>query len=208
MQVKEKAIVLRTTRYAEHDLIVQVITSKGAKLNLFARSALRSKKRFGGGVLEPTHYIQIMYQEKSGKGGESSLHTLNEATLINSFPKLRTDYARLETALHAVQVITVVAHEGDTESSAIFNLLGNTLKAAETSKSLDALKTHFEVRLLTLQGVLEHQAEEEALLRAPISEHEAVQLSESAWRSLRSRTSLALRDYLGESRKLFPKNPS
>lgn len=203
MQVKEKAIVLRTTRYAEHDLIVQVITSKGAKLNLFARSALRSKKRFGGGVLEPTHFIHILYQDKSAKGGDHPLHTLNEATMINAFSKLRSDYARLETALHAVQVISIVAHEGDTDSSAIFNLLGNTLKAAETSNSLDALKTHFEVKLLTLQGVLEHETEEETLLRAPISEHENLSLSEERWRILRSRTAHALKNYLGESRKLF-----
>jgi DNA repair protein RecO (recombination protein O) len=206
MQIKDKAIVLRTTRYGEHDLIVQVINSKGAKLNLFARSALRSKKRFGGGVLEPTHFIQVMYQDKSAKGGDHPLHTLNEATLVNSFPKLRSDYARLEAALHAVQVITVVAHEGDVDSEAIFNLLGNTLKAAETSKSLDALKTHFEVKLLTLQGVLEHQAEEEALLRAPISDHESLELSDERWRKLRSRTASALKSYLGESRKLFPQS--
>jgi DNA repair protein RecO (recombination protein O) len=154
VQVKDRAIVLRTTRYSEHDLIVQCITSSGAKLNLFARSALRSKKRFGGGVLEPTHFIHILYQDKSSKGADHPLHTLNEATLINAFPKLRSDYARLETALHAVQVVSVIAHEGDTESESIFNLLGNTLKAAETSSSLDALKTHFEVKLLTLQGVL------------------------------------------------------
>lgn len=204
MQVKDKAIVLRTTRYGENDLIVQVINSKGAKLNLFARSALRSKKRFGGGVLEPTHFIQVMYQDKAAKGGDSSLHTLNEATLINSFSKLRSDYARLEAALHAVQVITVVAHEGDVDSEAIFNLLGNTLKAAETSNSLEALKTHFEVKLLTLQGVLEHQAEEEELLRAAISDHEGLQLSDDRWRRLRSRTASALKSYLGESRKLFP----
>lgn len=206
MQVKDRAIVLRTTRYGEHDLIVQVMNSKGAKLNLFARSALRSKKRFGGGVLEPTHFIHILYQDKSAKGGDHPLHTLNEATLINAFQKLRTDYARLETALHAIQVITVVAHEGDTDSEAVFNLLGNTLKAAETSNSLEILKTHFEVKLLTLQGVLEHQTEEEALLRSPISDHESLKLSEDRWRILRSRTSLALKSYLGESRRLFPKN--
>ena len=206
MQIKDKAIVLRTTRYGEHDLIVQVINSKGAKLNLFARSAFRSKKRFGGGVLEPTHFIHILYQDKSAKGADHPLHTLNEATMINSFSKLRSDYARLETALHLVQVVTVIAHEGDTDSDSIFNLLGNTLKAAETSNNLEALKTHFEVKLLTLQGVLAHQSEEEALLRAPISDHEILELSEDRWRSLRSRTSSALKSYLGESRKLFPRN--
>lgn len=205
MLVRDKAIVLRTTRYGEHDLIVQVINSKGAKLNLFARSALRSKKRFGGGVLEPTHFIQVMYQDKSAKGGDSSLHTLSEATLINSFSKIRSDYARLEAALHAVQVITVVAHEGDVDSEAIFNLLGNTLKAAETSNALEALKTHFEVKLLTLQGVLEHLSEEEALLRSPISDHESLVLSDDRWRILRSRTANALKTYLGESRRLFPR---
>src|SRR3954468_21753819 len=110
MQVKEKAIVLRTTRYAEHDLIVQVITSKGAKLNLFARSALKSKKRFGGGVLEPTHYIHVLYEDRSSN---QNLHTLKEASLIEDFPGLRTAYSRIEAGLYFVKLVSEIVKEGE-----------------------------------------------------------------------------------------------
>ena len=90
MLAQTKGIVLKATRYSEADLIVSVLTSEGQRLQLFARNALKSKKRFGGGVLEPTRYIQVSYEDRRSKlGGESELHTLREASIIQAFEGLR-----------------------------------------------------------------------------------------------------------------------
>ena len=197
MQVKEKVFILKKVRYGEADLILNCLTPKGARISLFARSAVKSKKRFGGGVLEPTHYIHAIYEDKSSRSSsENTLHTLKEASLLEGFNGLRTDYARIETALHFVKLISEVVKEGEIDSSGLFNLLGNTLKAAETSQHLDWLRTHFEVKLLSNQGVLAHEEEEEILLRASIAEHESLKLKDVEWARVRGRVRAVLSEYL------------
>ena len=42
MNAQTRGIVLKTTRYGEADLIVSILTAEGARLQLFARSALKS----------------------------------------------------------------------------------------------------------------------------------------------------------------------
>jgi DNA repair protein RecO (recombination protein O) len=197
MQVKEKVIVLKKTRYGDTDLILNCLTPKGARISFLARSAMKSKKRFGGGVLEPTHYIHALYEDKSGSSpAENPLHTLKEASLIEGFDGVRSNYERIEAALYFVRLISDVVKEGEVDSSELFNLLGNTLRAAEKSVHVDRLRTHFEVKLLSNQGVLPHELEEEHLLRTPISEHDSLPLSETQWALLRSRVKRVLSEYL------------
>jgi DNA repair protein RecO (recombination protein O) len=194
MQVKDKVFILKKVRYGDTDLILNCLTPSGARVSLFARSALKSKKRFGGGVLEPTHYVHVMYEDK---GSSQTLHTLKEASLIEGFNGLRTDYARIETGLYFVKLIADCVKEGDLDSGELFNLLGNTLRAAEKTEHLDRLRIHFEVKLLANQGVLPiDDPEEKTLLRLPISEHEKPILEESDWIRVRSRTKRVLTEYL------------
>jgi DNA repair protein RecO (recombination protein O) len=197
VQVKDKVFILRTTRYGDADLIVQALNPQGARLSFFARSAIKSKKRFGGGVLEPTHYVHVLYDDKTSRARDDHpLHVLKEASLIEGFEGLRTDYERIEAGLHCVQLVAEVVREGDVDSADLFNLLGNTLRAAESSARLDKLRTHFEVKLLANQGVLPHEPEEAALLRAPVSEHDNLPLKDSDWNRVRGRTKAVLRGYL------------
>lgn len=149
--LSHKAIILKTTKYAEADLIVRVLTSEGQKLSLIARGALKSKKRFSGGVLEPTHYVQIGYRESKSSQG---LHVLEEASIIKDFRKIRLEYERIELALFFVQTIEKIAQEGDAHAQGIFNLLGNALSVLEDVKSLANLKIQFALKLLHQQGVL------------------------------------------------------
>lgn len=192
MQVKNKVFILRKTRYGDNDLILNCLTPEGARVSLFARSALRSKKRFGGGVLEPTHYVHVLYDDK----GDGKINTLKEASLIQDFPGLRTDYARIEAGLSFVKLVADIVKEGEIDSEEIFNLLGNTLKAAETTAHLDRLKTHFEVKLLANQGVLPHEPEEQTLLALPIAAHATATLDDSQWLGLRGRIKRVLQEYL------------
>lgn len=197
MQVKDRVFILKRTRYGDADLILRALNPKGARLNLFARSALKSKKRFGGGVLEPTHFVSVIYEDKQGSGGETALHTLKEASLIEDFEGLRTDYAKLETALYFIRLVHDVSREGEVHSDEIFNLLGNALKAAETSLALEKLRVHFDVKLLSHHGVLPVEAEEAELLRAPIAAHASLALDDFQWRLIANRARRVLKDYLG-----------
>lgn len=197
MQVKERVFILKKTKYGDSDLIVNCLTPRGARISLYARSALKSKKRFGGGVLEPTHYVQALYEDKSGSSpAENPLHTLKEASIIESFSGLRTDYTRIEAGLHFVQLISAVVREGDMDSAELFNLLGNSLRAAEKSSKIDLLRLAFEIKLLSNQGVLQVDEDEASILRLSIADHESIRLSDRSIVELRIRLKQVFRDYL------------
>lgn len=201
MNIQERVFILRKVRYGESDLILSCLTSSGARVSLMARGAMRSKKRFGGGVLEPTHYVQVVYDTSRTRGASQSLYLLKEAELLQGFEGLRSDYNRLELALHCVQRISDVVKEGDPDSSELFNLLGNTLRALETSEDFGKLKTQFEVKLLVNQGVLALEGDEQSLMVAPISRHAELRLGDEEWRRLRAKIKTTLAEYLSLEQK-------
>jgi len=193
---QERALILRTHRYGDADLIVHALNSEGGRLTLFARSALKSKKRFGGGVLEPTHYVQIAYEDRRSKiGGDSEMYTLHEASLVQDFAELRSDYDRLQTALRLVQTVDRVVGDMVGGSPEVFNLLGNALRALMSSSSPERLHTHFCIRLLASQGVLENESETSRLAAQPIQAHAESALDDLDWRRLSREADRALCAY-------------
>ena len=135
MILREKIIVLKNIPFQESDLIIHGINEKGCKLAFIAKSALKSKKRFTGSVLEPGGFIALEY-----KKSRSSLPRLNQAWFLESFPGLRKNYERLNLALHFLKLIGRISQEGAEDQGELFHLLGNALKEAEKSKNLKSLK--------------------------------------------------------------------
>jgi DNA repair protein RecO (recombination protein O) len=178
-----RGFVLKTIKYGEADLVVHALNAQGARQHFFARGALRSRKRFGGGVLEPTHYLEMTYKESRRVSDDGAMHDLQEARVIREFAGLRTDYERLRAALHFVKLIHAWGKEGVVDSPELFHLLGNALQATETSQDLHRLRVHFEVRLLASQGVIPHEEALRPWLVAPIEDHAALEVSEdlSLW---------------------------
>jgi len=190
MNSSDKVIVLKTVRYSDDDLIIHGLNSQGAKISFFAKSALKSKKRFGGGVLEPTHYIQAQYRKKSE---DSALSTLLEAKLLEAFEGLRKDYERLETALYFLSLVDRVSHAED--SKPLFDLLGNALRAAETCQAPTLLKLHFEYKLLSLQGVLPQIQNSEIFLR-PLRDNDHIRMEHPQRHQIQNQVSEVLTHYL------------
>lgn len=149
--LKNRAIILSKTKYGESDLILKLLTADGQVFSAIAKSALKSRKRFGGGVLEPTHFVAVTYSQAHEESERMAL--LTEASLLDGFPKLRTDYDRIEMAFHFLRWAATFAREGDAHKE-LFDLLGHTLKSLETHENLRVLKMIFELKVLQLQGVL------------------------------------------------------
>ncbi|MCB0393902.1 MAG: DNA repair protein RecO [Bdellovibrionales bacterium] len=172
--ITDKAIILKTLKHGESDLVIHAITSQGEKIPLFARSALKSKKRFGGGILEPTHCVQIHYKPQKAEVG---LSTLLEADLVHDFSGIRTDYSKLELAFYFLKFIERYAQEGLEDNEALYKILGNGLKALESDCDLETLRLFFEVKVLYSQGVLSPMSELQQILAHRISEHGRFQFS-------------------------------
>lgn len=195
MTQKEKILVLKTIKYSESDLIVHGLNPLGARIGFIAKGGLKSRKRFAGGVLEPTHYIEVTYKLNTKNEGDC-LHTLLEAQLIREFPKLRTDYKRLETALHMVKLVHRFSQEGVIDSPELFNVLGNGLSAAETSESLEKLRLHFEIKLLSGQGILPHDEMFREWIHKSIASHTQIDPQPDHLRLVQSHVHDHLRHHL------------
>jgi DNA repair protein RecO (recombination protein O) len=164
---KKKVILLRKIKYGESDLILHAIAMDGEKLCFMARGALRSKKRFAGGVLEPTHFIEAIFNKPQEIG---KLIPLSEVILINDFPKIRESYDRLDSAFLILNSVYRVSQEGEGQSQGLFNLLGNGLKLLETTSDLALLKLVFAIKFLYQQGVLQFEPWMRDYLQTPLSQ--------------------------------------
>lgn len=165
---QEKVLILKKTKFGESDLIIQAINSIGARLSFIAKGALKSKKRFGGGVLEPTHFVLFSYKQ----GSSSQLLVLTEAQIIDDFPGLRKDYDRLEFSLMMLNCVYHVSQEGDIGSEFLFNLLGHSLRFLNSQQAIDIriFKMHFYLKFLFQQGVVSIDPWMSPFLKVNISE--------------------------------------
>ena len=167
-QIKSRAIILKTQVYGESDLLLTTLNPNGGRINLIAKGALKSKKRFGGGILEPIRFIGIEYRTSS----RSSLHFLQNAWLISRFEGIRKDYDKIQMAFYFLGLVQKISQEGDQNSSGMFNLLGNSLNALSVCQNLETLSLLFKIRLLLEQGILPKSIYRESiLLNTSILEH-------------------------------------
>ncbi|MCB0349076.1 MAG: DNA repair protein RecO [Bdellovibrionales bacterium] len=189
-QGKSKGIILRTNVFNESDLGVQILTSSGIKRDFIAKSALKSKKRFAGGVLEPSHYIEFSWKEAS-----SGLTYLEEAKLLDSFEGLRKSYEKVETAMRGIQLVNKVCKEG-LEQEEVFHILGNYLKLCAAINANKKTYLHFMIRLLSTIGILPNQSDFAAFQQTPLSDSDSIQLSEASLRNIENALRPYKEDYL------------
>jgi DNA repair protein RecO (recombination protein O) len=178
---QDRFIILKKIKFGESDLIVHALGVDGARSSFIAKSALKSKKRFGGGILEPMHFVTFTYREKPESG---QMKTLNEAVLIEDFKEIRSDYDKLELALFVLNCVAHVSLEGDQNSEFLFNLTGHTLKAISKSTQLRLLKLHFCLKFLYQQGVVSIEPWMHIFLKTNMNESDNLNSDERAVESL------------------------
>ncbi|MFN8945265.1 MAG: DNA repair protein RecO [Pseudobdellovibrionaceae bacterium] len=155
MKNVERFIVLRKIKFSEADLVIHGISQRGEKMAFMARSALKSKRRFGGGVLELINFVELDYSiSKTNQG----LHVLNEASLIRDFATLKKDFDKIEFALEVLETISKVIQEGDEESQKLFQIVGHLFSHLDQQDQAafvwKNLKMQFYLKFLMQQGVL------------------------------------------------------
>ena len=84
---RDEAFVLRTQELGEADLIVTLLTEHHGQVRAVARSARRSRRRFGG-VLEPMTRVRAAWTEREGR----DLHGLDEIEARRSFAEMQASY--------------------------------------------------------------------------------------------------------------------
>ncbi len=144
-----EALVLRHTNYGESDIILTLFTAQHGLQKGFAKSARKSRKRFGA-VLEP--FTQAVFQWKKGRG---AFWLLQEAELVTSRFGLRGDFQRLALASYAVELVGLLLEEGESHQL-IYELLCSFLDYLDQGGDESSARLLLELRLIYLLGYMPH----------------------------------------------------
>jgi DNA repair protein RecO (recombination protein O) len=148
MALKESdAIVLRTYPLREADLLVTLFTRTEGKIRGVARSAKKSKRRFGG-ALEPLTHVRAFYDVRE----RQELARLDACEVLDSPLATEVSYARAVALAHVAELLDELLPEGEA-NDAIFRL---TLSVLHVMAGSDVWMpvTYFELWLTRLVGLL------------------------------------------------------
>ncbi len=148
MALKEsEAIVLRTYPLREADLLVTLFTRIEGKVRGVARSAKRSRKRFGG-ALEPLTFVRAFYEDRE----RQELARLDACEVLESPLASEISYPRATALAHIAELLDELLPDREA-NDAVFRL---TLSVLSSLRGPDIWLpvTYFELWLTRLVGFL------------------------------------------------------
>jgi len=144
---ESEAIVLRTYPLREADLLVTLFTRAEGKVRGVARSAKKSKRRFGG-ALEPMTYVRAFYDVRE----RQELVRLDSCEVLESPMAGEVTYARAVALAHVAELVDELLPDREA-NDAIFRLTLSVLRAL-TAAEVWMPVTYFELWLTRLVGLL------------------------------------------------------
>jgi DNA repair protein RecO (recombination protein O) len=142
-----EAIILRSYPLHEADLIVTFFTRTEGKLRGMARSAKKSRRRFGG-ALEPLTVVRAFYEWKE----KQELVRLDNCDVIESPLTSEIDYPRAVALGYVAEVLDQVLPDHE-PSDAMFRLAIATIHQLRAGAIWMPL-TYFELWVVRLMGLL------------------------------------------------------
>jgi len=144
---ESEAIVLRTYPLREADLLVTLFTRAEGKVRGVARSAKKSRRRFGG-ALEPLTYVRAFYDVREGQ----ELARLDACEVLESPLAAEVSYARAVALGHIAELLDELLPDRESNDS-IFRLALSVLHVL-TGPKVWMPVTYFELWLTRLTGFL------------------------------------------------------
>src|SRR5580692_12776909 len=142
-----EAVVLRTWPVHEADLIVSLFTRDYGKLRGVAKSALKSRKRFGG-ALEPMTLARAFFAERP----RQELVRLDQLELLRSPLSAAVDYTRAAVLSFYAEGLEEALPEQDPQET-VFRLLLAVLEQTTVQQPWMPL-TYFSLWMTRLMGWL------------------------------------------------------
>ncbi|MFZ0663711.1 MAG: DNA repair protein RecO [Acidobacteriaceae bacterium] len=140
-----EALILRTWPVHEADQIVSFFTRDQGKLKGIAKSAAKSRKRFGG-ALEPMTYVLASYAEKP----RQDLVRLDSCEILASPLSEPVDYARAAALAFLAEVLEETLQDHDPQD-AVFRLALSVLEQTRTDRIWLPV-TYFGLWMVRLMG--------------------------------------------------------
>ena len=153
MALKEsEAIVLRTYPLREADLLVTLFTRAEGKIRGVARSAKKSKRRFGG-ALEPLTYVRAYYDDRE----RQELTRLDSCEVLESPLANEVSYPRAVALGHVAELLDELLPDREA-NDAVFRLALSVLSMLRGPDIWMPI-TYFELWMTRLVGFLPELSE-------------------------------------------------
>src|SRR5271165_2545202 len=153
MALKEsEAIVLRTYPLREADLLVTLFTRQEGKVHGVARSAKKSKRRFGG-ALEPLTYVRAYYEDRE----RNELARLDSCEVLESPLATEVSYPRAVALGHVAELLDELLPDRE-PNDAVFRLALSVLSQLR-GKDYWLPITYFDLWMARLMGYLPELSE-------------------------------------------------
>jgi DNA repair protein RecO (recombination protein O) len=148
MPLKEsEAVVLRSYPLREADLLVTFFTRAEGKVRGVARSAKKSKRRFGG-ALEPLTCVRVYYEDRE----QQELARIDSCDILESPLATEVDYPRAVALGHVAELLDALLPDREA-NDAIFRLTVSVLRSLRAGAIWMPL-TYFDLWLTRLAGFL------------------------------------------------------
>lgn len=144
---ESEAIVLRTYSLREADLLVTLFTRLEGKIHAVARSAKKSRRRFGG-ALEPLTYVRAFYDVRE----RQELARLDSCDVLESPLAFEVSYPRAVALGHIAELLDELLPDHEA-NDAIFRLTLSVLHVL-TGPEIWMPVTYFELWMTRLVGFL------------------------------------------------------
>jgi DNA repair protein RecO (recombination protein O) len=144
----DEAWVLETRELGESDLIVSLFCRDHGGVRGVARSARKSRRRFGG-TLEPLTRVRLTWSEKIGR----ELHRIESMDCVRSFARMQSEPAVQAAVAVVSEVAAALAHEGQADPTA-FKLIGAVMEALEAGCDPWIAVRYLEYWMLRVHGLL------------------------------------------------------
>lgn len=147
MPKQSEALVLRTYPFHEADLLVTLFTRAEGKVRGVAKSAQKSRKRFGG-ALEPLTHVTAHWVDKE----KQELARFDSFEIISSPLAVEVNYPRLLALGYVAEVIDQLLPDREPNDS-IFRLTLSVVKHLQAGPVWMPL-TYFDLWIVRLIGLL------------------------------------------------------
>src|SRR5256884_4258538 len=131
----------------EADLLVTLFTRAEGKVRGVARSAKKSKRRFGG-ALEPLTYVRVYYEDREGQ----ELTRLDSCDVLESPLATEVSYPRAVALGHVAELLDELLPDREA-NDAVFRLALSVVRRLQGEELLLPV-TYFELWMARLMGYL------------------------------------------------------